>query len=373
MSKSSPVPIKPPNVLVLQPSSTKSKKEGDSSSQRFSSLKEELLSCLNKERYVLYPLSVKDVLLTPWKENCSFLVLPCNVTAEASTVEGVESSWPDVLREMISYVHSGGVLLSMHSVLNTRLGFKPPSSLVWSHLCRVETSAHTASSGESIRFRTLTISAASTFGSDSTEKKMNPPVSIEKVAFLLPEDSESSLSHQLLTSDFESGSELTDTSADSSCVSRQFPCIRKVKFEGGGQAILSYVDLFPEIHKSLDVKTLVQVKEDTRDRAKFLRGLFGDIGLECGLEKVPDLTHTYLLCSEEVSSKELNNSPPTTLPTLYLLTFHDISTHDKIPQTFHICIVTNTGSSEGLGSEVLVIKFISYEINVRLCFSCAEL
>ena len=314
MSTSSPVPVKPPNVLVLQPSSTKSKKEGDSSSQQFSSLKEELLSCLNKERYVLYPLSVKDVLLTPWKENCSFLVLPCNVTAEASTVEGVESSWPDVLREVISYVHSGGVLLSMHSVLNTRLGFKPPSSLVWSHLCRVETSAHTASSGESIRFRTLTISAAS----DSTEKETNPPVSIEDVAFLLPEDAESSLSHQLSTSDFESGLELTDMSTDSSCIPRQFPCICKIKFEGGGQAVLSYVDLFPEIHESLDVKTLVQVKEDTRDRAKFLRGLLGDIGLECGLEKVSDLTHTYLLCSKEVSSKELNNSLPTTLSTLYL-------------------------------------------------------
>ena len=330
MSTSSPVPVKPPNVLVLQPSSTKSKKEGDSSSQQFSSLKEELLSCLNKERYVLYPLSVKDVLLTPWKENCSFLVLPCNVTAEASTVEGVESSWLDVLREMISYVHSGGVLLSMHSVLNTRLGFKPPSSLVWSHLCRVETSAHTASSGESIRFRTLTISAAS----DSTEKETNPPVSIEDVAFLLPEDAESSLSHQLSTSDFESGSELTDTSTDSSCISHQFPCIRKVKFEGGGQAILSYVDLFPEIHESLDVKTLVQVKEDTRDRTKFLRGLLGDTGLECGLEKVPDLTHTYLLCSEEVSSKELNNSPPNTLSTLYLLTFHDITTHDRLSSPY---------------------------------------
>ena len=330
MSTSSPVPVKPPNVLVLQPSSTKSKKEGDSSSQQFSSLKEELLSCLNKERYVLYPLSVKDVLLTPWKENCSFLVLPCNVTAEASTVEGVESSWPDVLREVISYVHSGGVLLSMHSVLNTRLGFKPPSFLVWSHLCRVETSAHTASSRESIRFRTLTISAAS----DSTEKETNPPVSTEDVAFLLPEDAEISLSHQLSTSDFESGLELTDTSTDSSCISRQFPCIRKVKFEGGGQAILSYVDLFPEIHESLDVKTLVQVKEDTRDRTKFLRGLLGDIGLECGLEKVPDLTHTYLLCSEEVSSKELNNSPPNTLSTLYLLTFHDITTHDRLSSPY---------------------------------------
>ena len=340
MSTSSPVPVKPPNVLVLQPSSTKSKKEGDSSSQQFSSLKKELLSCLNKERYVLYPLSVKDVLLTPWKENCSFLVIPCNVTAEASTVEGVESSWPDVLREMISYVHSGGVLLSMHSVLNTRLGFKPPSSLVWSHLCRVETSAHTASSGESIRFRTLTVSAASTFGSDSTEKEMNPPVSIEDVAFPLPEDSENSLlSHQLSTTDFESGTELTDTSTDSSCISRQFPCIRKVKFEGGGQAILSYVDLFPEIHESLDVKTLVQVKEDTRDRTKFLRGLLGDIGLECGLEKVPDLTHTYLLCSEEVSSKDFNNLPCThypvyPLPNLRFITSAHMTRSPRLPSPY---------------------------------------
>ena len=292
MSQSSPVPIKPPNVLVLQPSPTKSKEEGDGPSQQFSSLKEELLSCLNTERYVLYPLSVKDVVLTPWKENCSFLVLPCNVTAATLTMGGIDSSWPDVLREMISYVHSGGVLLSMHSVLNTRLGFKPPSPLVWNHLCRVGTSGHTASSGENIHFRTSTISSANAFGSDSTEKETNPPVSIEDVAFILPEDSERSLSHQLSTSDM---------STESSCISHQFPCIRKIKFEGGGQAILSYVDLFPEIHESLDVETLVQVKEDTRDRAKFLRGLLSDIGLECGLEKVPDLTHTYLLCSKEVS------------------------------------------------------------------------
>lgn len=325
MSQSSPVPVKPPNVLVLQPSSTKSKEKGDSPSQQFSSLKEELLSCLNKERYVLYPLSVKDVLLTPWKENCSFLVVPCNVTA---AMEGTDSSWPDVLREMISYVHSGGVLLSMHSVLNTRLGFKPPSPLVWNHLCRVETSAHTALSRENIYFRTSTISSANACGSDSTEKKMNPS---EDVAFVLPEDSEHALSHQLSTSDM---------STESSCVSRQFPCIRKINFEGGGQAVLSYVDLFPEINESLDVETLVQVKEDTRDRSKFLRGLLSDIGLECGLEKVPDLTHTYLLCSEEVSTEDLNNSPPTLcLPSTYL-TFHYIITREKISKTFslHICV-----------------------------------
>ena len=299
---SSPVPVKPPNVLVLQPSFIKSQDEGDSP---FSSLKEELLSCLNKERYVLYPLCVKDVFLTPWKENCSFLVVPCNVTAATSTTD---SSWPDVLREMTSYVHSGGVLLSMHSVLNTRLGFKPPGPLVWNHLCKVGTSAHTASSRENLQFRTSTISSANACGSDSTEKEMNPP---EDIAFVLPEDSEHSLSHQLSTSDFESGTELTNMSAESSCISRQFPCIRKIKFEGGGQAILSYVDLFPEIRESLDVETLVQVKEDAKDRAKFLRGLLSDIGLECGLEKVPDLTHTYLLCYEEVSSEDLNNSPPT--------------------------------------------------------------
>ena len=118
---------------------------------------------------------------------------------------------------------------------------------------------------------------------------------------------------------------------------------------------------------------MVQVKEDTRDRTKFLRGLLGDIGLECGLEKVPDLTHTYLLCSEEVSSKELNNSPCTQYPVYPLPILHFMTSPHMTDFLLHICIVTNTESSEGLGNKVLVIKFISYNINQDFVFPVLKL
>lgn len=308
MSRSRAVPVKPPNVLVLQSSYSKTKeKEGP-----FSFLKESLASCLNQERYVLYNLSVEDVLLTPWKENCTLLVVPSSAMAATSTEAGKssESNWPKVLREIASYVQSGGVLLSMQSGLNELLGFNPPYPFIQNRLSLVATQLNSTTSRGNIQFHTLTISHVNS-GSDLIEKETHPPLSVEDVAFIVSDSSATSLpsNSQLQSLSVSNPSAdpienaTTDVGNNSDCISQQFPCVQKLKFEGGGQAVLSYVELLPGIHESLDVGALMQVKKDTEDRAKFLQGILSAIGLECSVEQVPSLSHTYLLCSEEVSTQ----------------------------------------------------------------------
>lgn len=302
--------MKPPNVLVLQSSYSKTKeKEGP-----FSFLKESLASCLNQERYVLYNLSVEDVLLTPWKENCTLLVVPSSAMAATSTEAGKssESNWPKVLREIASYVQSGGALLSMQSGLNELLGFNPPYAFIQNRLSLVATQLNSTTSRGNIQFHTLTISHVNS-GSDLFENETHPPLSVEDVAFIVSDSSETSppSNSQLQSVSFsnscadpiENATIHVDVGNNSDCISQQFPCVQKLKFEGGGQAILSYVELLPGIHESLDVGALMQVKKDTEDRAKFLQGILSAIGLECSVEQVPSLSHTYLLCSEEVSTQ----------------------------------------------------------------------
>jgi len=305
MSRSPAVPVKPPNVLVLQSSYSKTKeKEGP-----FSFLKESLASCLNQERYVLYNLSVEDVLLTPWKENCTLLVVPSSVMAATSTEAGKssESNWPKALREIASYVQSGGVLLSMQSGLNELLGFNPPYPFIQNCLSLVATRLNSTTSRGNIQFHTLTISHVNS-GSDLIQKETHPPLSVEDVAFIVS-DSSLPLNSQLQSVSVSNSSidpienATTDVGKNSDCISQQFPCVQKLKFEGGGQAVLSYIELLPGIHESLDVGALMQVKKDTEDRAKFLQGILSAVGLECSVEQVPSLSHTYLLCSEEVSTQ----------------------------------------------------------------------
>ena len=256
---------------------------------------------------MLYNLGVEDVLHTPWRENCTLLVVPSSVMVARSPTEEGESSdsnWPKVLREIAFYVHSGGVLLSMQSALNALLGFKPPDLLVQNRLSLVTTQLKSTSSGDNIQFRTLTISPVNC-GSDLIENETRPPLSVDDVAFIVSDSSETSLPSsswpQALNSSVDSIDNATaDMDIKSDYNSQQLSCVRKMKFEGGGRAVLSYIELLPEIHENLDVGALVQVKKGAEDRAKFLKSVLSGIGLECSVEEVPKLSHTYLFCSEEV-------------------------------------------------------------------------
>ena len=253
----SPANIKPPNVLVLQPQGTK---QGD---HHFVHLKEGLASCLNQDRYVIYPLGLDDVLRTPWKENCSLFVVPSKLTITA----------PLAFKEIMSFVHNGGILLSMEASLNVGLGFKGHACLVLNHL-------YTAISDCGVRFHALGISPTGMKDAQFAQEIMVDPAVSRNV-----------LAH------FEATSQLDMSDLDTS----NLPCVQKAILKNGGKAIISYIDLLSTTYEDADVSTLVQLKKDVESRHGFLRTALSGVGLECSLDKFPDLSHTYLVCSQKVN------------------------------------------------------------------------
>jgi len=87
---------KPPNILVLTRQT-----EVLENDLMFASTKEALTACLDKERYVMYPLGARDLFKVPSKENCSLLVVPTGTESDACS--------PAVLREVKSYIHRNTV------------------------------------------------------------------------------------------------------------------------------------------------------------------------------------------------------------------------------------------------------------------------
>ncbi|XP_072036707.1 biotin--protein ligase-like isoform X2 [Amphiura filiformis] len=85
---------KPPNVLIYTG-------PDDSDPSKYDSTKLALEQCLLSDRYVIYRLTHKQILTTPWVENCALLVL-----ASSSKVRQSESD------RFMQYIKSGGMLLS---------------------------------------------------------------------------------------------------------------------------------------------------------------------------------------------------------------------------------------------------------------------
>lgn len=276
----SPAVIKPPNVLVLQPQSA----ERDSGT--FLLLKDGLSACLNPEKYIIYPLGLQDVLRTPWKENCSLLVVPSRLKLAP----------PQVYHEIASFVHGGGVLLSLEANVNVLLGFRLDQHLKPNDLIKVMHVCETEEGDSANRFHLLSISTIEDVDDVqfAQEIPFDPGVFRENLAYLtLPSDA-SPMHHSL---------ELMEQSPDSTEAEfpRRIPCVQCVRFSKSGQALLSYVDLLSASHEGNDLSLLLHLKKDIEPRQVFLRSALRRVGLECTSEAIPELSHTYLVCSPEVT------------------------------------------------------------------------
>ena len=268
--------IKPPNVLVLTQSKGAAGQEGDS---EFVSIKEELSSCLNRDRYVIYPLGVDEVLKTPWKDNCTLCVVPSRL----------QVTTPEIYHEILSYVHTGGILLSAKGVLSSALGFTSQGSADGD--CLHVVVSETGGEDATIKFNALSVPFTNSeliqevqmVGSDAI-------VSRKELAFAVTSEEPEHSSN--------GGQPAEDNGPKGFLL--DFPCVQQVVLKGGGQALLSYVDLFSTIHEGLDAATLVQLKGDAESRGRFLRTILSQAGLECSSEEAPELSHTFLVCSEKV-------------------------------------------------------------------------
>lgn len=326
--------VKPPNVLVLQP-------HKDSTTQEFSRIRDALESCLTPERYAVYPLGLEEVQQSsPWRDNCRLLIVPPRPSPSAASehAQSTASGGDDdirihmsekILQEIASYVGRGGALLSMHPDVNRTLGLDLSSEMQLKYfqhgICNVapklKKSSESADKCELMdKFNALHISAFSS--SNLTEEKQshdqisgveqtleNVIVSRDDLAVLTPVETDAALewldtntnqsnnteSEQISTTpqslqDLEEG-----VSSESGLV-----CVQRLELEQGGRAILSVVDLFPLVCQDLRVKALVWLKRGVEQRRRFLSSLLLSLGVECSEEKIPELTHTYLVCSAEV-------------------------------------------------------------------------
>ena len=284
---------KPPNVLIYQPSK-------DHTCREFVRTRETLETCLTPERYAIYALSYDEVVLrAPWKANCRLVVVPPHPGAGGSSLDTVSELSPKVLAEIDSYLSGGGSLLSMNECVNRHLGLRIDQSEQTSDVSVFidEKSTLSLDSGvggvtESVRFHAINLrpcdSHMTAERSGDSEVAMLTISSRETVATFEQEvDTNTNQSNNVPDSTF-----LQDHT--------HFPAVELVTVKGGGCAMVCGVDLLPLPEGETDVSLLVKLKKDVVVRSKVMSRLLDMLSLDCSEERLPGLTHTYLVCGEEV-------------------------------------------------------------------------
>ena len=301
--------VKPPNVLVFQPAR-------DSTSKEFIRVKEALETCLSPEHYVVYPLGVDDVLQRkPWKENCRLVVVP--PTEHAQWKEYLNEV-DHVMKEMLSFISNGGTLLSMHNVLNSLLGLKKGES---SGTTKVRLVQATSECGKTVQstsqehldynipeFNALDVSRSGLHDNCTLSNENESVISRTDLASSSSPGLESSSSMERNTNHCNNIPTTVSTGPrEDSAV-----CVQEVIFGDGVKcdgvrgcrvAVVSSVDILPSLPFGLDMRTLVCLKRDVKHRQQFLSVVLRRLGLECSTEQLPQLTHSYLVCSAEVGGR----------------------------------------------------------------------
>ncbi len=324
----SPSHPKPPNVLVYQ-------SDKDPTSKEFLRVKESLESCLTPERYVIYPLGDDDIIHhAPWKDNCRLLVLPPPLPPPHATEHAHNSITTAttlssrVIEEVLMFAHRGGHLLSMQPELNAILGLiSVRSSLIGKEVgedseqvlraycrdevCSVEMSHSNDGMEWSHRFSALVpnsdrsiVDRSDSVYLDGLPLKQLVLSSADK-AFLVPLEWNADMNF-LERNMNQSNNNDTDQSEDPFPDLPNLLCVREVTLASSGRAVLSSVDLLPSLPEGLSLSPLLRLKGDVALRGRFLSELLKGLGLECSEEKLPELTHTYLLASEQVIQSVLN-------------------------------------------------------------------
>lgn len=346
METAHPSRIKPPNILVYQPSK-------DTTNKEFIRSKESLETCLTPERYVVYTLGVDDIThRAPWQDNCRLVVVPPRFYEPevGLKINGVVPA--AVLRELVSYVKDGGTLISLNDSVNEAFGFGPcptestDSSMYSVHVVseRVGGSCKSPLSPDSgvgdgngldaaLTFHAHNVSLQGSHDQSSTKSQgslnsrpvlmptypsaPSPPDSIDVNSLITSRETLACI-HPALLEQIESNtnqsnnkhlqlSNLVATPQTESVTSavQSVPGVEKIAFSSGGCAVLSRVDLLPLLPEDVEVPLLVKLKRDVEKRVKFLSSLLSELSLECSEEEIPGLTHTYLVCSTEVSSEDM--------------------------------------------------------------------
>lgn len=284
------VQAKPPNVLVLSASVRGKPQEQDSG---FLVTKECLSACLDSERYVVYPLPLDDLVHTPWKDNCRLLVVPSTRQPTSVALNDDDSPMPGegggsgdgVMKELLTYIRSGGRLLSMNPATNAALGCRMPESFRQAPIVNVTT--QTGLSSDNVTTTDwVAVRPCTSEEEGPTMRDDFPPPPVEKSSRVLA---------RMKQVESEECAQTKDLVQDS---------ILHVQYEEGhGQAVLSHVNLLGSTGPhgpGVDIPELVTLKRDAEKVTKLLRVVLEEIGMECSEGESSDPTLSYLLCSDQV-------------------------------------------------------------------------
>lgn len=308
MSTRSMLASKPPNLLIYHP-------DKDTTSEVFLRVKKSLELCLTPEHYVIYPLGLDDVLHhSPWKDNCKLLVVPAATGDAAHKSHDLPGRLsPRLVEEFVTYVQSGGSLLSLQPDLSQFLGLSSLPAL----------NTVLSSQGEGLKGENV---ASSCEGDECTVVVCEEGRENYQFSCLVPNSCHSSynsedvyletplsdsilghsdlsffhLRHEWNKKSIKIISEQLIQSCDPSPDDVKIPCMQKIKFINRGCAVISGFDLLPILCTGMELELLLRLSGGMSQRRQLLTSLLRGFGLECSEERLPDLTHTFLLCSDKV-------------------------------------------------------------------------
>lgn len=277
---------KPPNVLVLcgDPKG-KGSKHSDSI---FSAARESLVSSLDSERYVVYPLPLEDVSRAPWRDNCRLLVVPSGLQL---------TDVSQVLEELESYVSNGGALLSVHSPTNAAFGSRISEGFQSSRLVEI--------TGVDPELQPNEWIVAQTSASHQTS-----PGTLPGVLPTLPPQKMSRVLARMRVASLDAGGpgkngEAEKEEGKGKGEVETSDCIQHLEFEGSwGQVVLSHVDLLSSAglgEFTASISELVTLKKDTQKVSNLLREVLKEMGMECCKGESVTPTLSYIMCSDQVS------------------------------------------------------------------------
>ena len=302
---------KPPNVLLYQP-------EKDTTSLEYLRVKKSLERCLTPECYTIYPLGEEDILKDfPWKDNCRLLVLPPVTESVPCVSDNLIGQLPSrVIEKFLTFLQSGGTILSLHPHLNQFLGLPPlktsPPPAQDGELRGGNADAGTEDEGmvevcleggDVFQFSCL-VSNTLNKKYDSEDVYLDSPLSNfilggENLSFFLPKMN--CEEDNINSSDKRNLFKLSPIrSGDQSPHGTKIPCIRKINFTNNGCAVISSFDFLPVLQTGMELELQLNLSQGVPYRKQLLISLLRGLGLECSEGKPPEITSTYLLCSDKV-------------------------------------------------------------------------
>ena len=322
------ISTKPPNVLVLCGA-----QKGEGSQQNksfFSAVRECLISSLDSQRYVVYPLPLEDAGRVPWRDNCRLLVVPSGLQLPDGS-EVLRELESEVLRELESYVKNGGTLLSTHGTTNAAFGFQLPENFQRSRLVEITGATPQIKPNEWIVARTCAPrvenlpDALSTLPQQKTSRAL---ARMREVSLSVAGPCKNGTAERGEGTEGKEGGgggeggdvngggdggrggevnwggsgERGGENVETSVV---VDCIQQLQFEGGsGQVVLSHVDLLstPSSEDSVtaSVSQLVALKKDAQNVLSLFQSVLREIGMECSKGESVTPTLSYLVCSDQV-------------------------------------------------------------------------